>query len=119
MPPMPTNDCMNKQVLCRVPESSAGYELSELTSRVRIPDEDEDEPWDGKLRLEIPAYVQRQMDALIYFSGYTRVSVVLNALALILDDQGRPVFRIRRCDLVPDRRKIRPSRGDEATIGSR
>jgi Xaa-Pro aminopeptidase len=88
-------------------------------AKPRIPGEDEDDPWNGALRLDIPAYVQRQLDALIYFSGYSRVSVVLNAFALILDDQGRQVFRIRPCDLVPDRRKIRPSRGARATAGRR
>jgi hypothetical protein len=62
--------------------------------------------WTGHFRAELPTYVIDQVQEFAHIRRSTNVAAILHILARHVGEDGRPVFYIRREDLVHDRRKV-------------
>lgn len=82
--------------------------ISPLALDLPVPAPGEVVPWVVAFRADLPGYVVEQVREVAHRLRCTRVALLLRLLAEFRDEAGRPVFRIRTEDLVPDRRRAAP-----------
>lgn len=78
---------------------------SPIAPDLEMPHDGEEIPWRGNLRADFPEYALEQLNEFCHRNRCTQVSALLRMMAAFTDREGKPVFFIRREDMVPDRRK--------------
>jgi hypothetical protein len=79
---------------------------SPIAPNLEMPYEGEQVDWTGHFRAELPTYVIEQVQEFAHIRRCTNVAAILHILSQHVGEDGRPVFFIRREDLVHDRRKV-------------
>jgi hypothetical protein len=102
--PSPSRATKTRNAGRRCPDATVGV-YHPIAQQAVVPGECEAVEWIAGGAVELPAYLRDQIRQVIHLLDCTRVSLFLNALSQICDDQGRKLFRIRDSDLVPDRRR--------------
>jgi hypothetical protein len=79
---------------------------SPIAPNLEMPHDGETVDWTGHFRAELPTYVIEQVQEFAHIRRCTIVAAILHVLSQHVGDEGKPVFFIRREDLVHDRRKV-------------
>ena len=86
--------------------SSSGA-VSPIAPHVAIPSPGDVVAWSAAVRVDVPEYAGEQLREAAHRMRCTMVSLILRLMSAHRDQDGQPLFYIRPCDLVSDRRKTR------------